>query len=327
MKRLTAFVVLSLLVLSSSFAWAKDCGNGVATCACGDKVVADWTLSANMTCSTTNGLRVGSGVVLDGNHKSLTGTGSAQVGILIEGNGATIMLFDHITGFDQAGVAFAGNSAVYNNHLYASGMHNNGSSAGAYGVDIRGGSGGNRVNSCTIYNNGDEGIHAGTGSNVIEWNDITNHPDANIYLVNSNGNSIHHNFTSGGGNNVYIKDSDDNVLADNEWENRPFIITHNSDGNQSLRDKFYGVYTRLLASGSLVPNNNIFDSAQFRNASGICVESTGATGNTIWESDFGVDGACATDVKCSGTGTINVYGSTGVNDLSDGASCTINVTQ
>ena len=59
-----AAVFLILLVGNAS---AKECGIGVADCACGDTVVADWTFTENMKCPAGHGLIVGAdGITIDG---------------------------------------------------------------------------------------------------------------------------------------------------------------------------------------------------------------------------------------------------------------------
>jgi hypothetical protein len=63
-----------VLLLAAGGASAKDCGTGVADCECGDTVVADWTFTGNMSCSTGNGLIVGSdNITIDGNGYKLSG--------------------------------------------------------------------------------------------------------------------------------------------------------------------------------------------------------------------------------------------------------------
>ena len=43
-------VIAVLLIMSAANISAKDCGNGIAPCECGDTVVSDWTFTGDMTC-------------------------------------------------------------------------------------------------------------------------------------------------------------------------------------------------------------------------------------------------------------------------------------
>jgi|LGVE01.1.fsa_nt_gb parallel beta-helix repeat protein len=67
-------IIIVFLIGSVS---AKDCGDGIAPCDCGDTVVSNWTFTSDITCPAGHGLIIGSdGITIDG--KGYTITGSAQ---------------------------------------------------------------------------------------------------------------------------------------------------------------------------------------------------------------------------------------------------------
>lgn len=78
-------IVLILLVIVVGNVSAKDCGDGVAPCECGDTVVADWTFAGDMTCPSGHGLIIGAdGITIDGAGYAIIGTGSAFCGWISE---------------------------------------------------------------------------------------------------------------------------------------------------------------------------------------------------------------------------------------------------
>lgn len=77
-------VIAVLLIMSAANISAKDCGNGIAPCECGDTVVSDWTFTGDMTCPAgvagAHGLTIGAdGVTIDGAGYRITGSKAADV--------------------------------------------------------------------------------------------------------------------------------------------------------------------------------------------------------------------------------------------------------
>ena len=84
-----AFAAAAVIVLAPQAALAKDCGDGIATCACGDTVVADYTFTSNLYCEYgEDGLIVGADdITIDMNGENLEGEDSlGTVGINIAGH-------------------------------------------------------------------------------------------------------------------------------------------------------------------------------------------------------------------------------------------------
>ncbi len=84
---------LAIFLTMGGAAWGADCGDGVAVCSCGDKVVADTTLDAATdpvvftggadTVCPGNGLVVAGGVELDLDGNRIKGSGTG-FGVIIE---------------------------------------------------------------------------------------------------------------------------------------------------------------------------------------------------------------------------------------------------
>jgi len=77
-------VIAVLLIMSAANISAKDCGNGIAPCECGDTVVSDWTFAGDMACpagvAEAHGLTIGAdGVTIDGAGYRMTGSKTALV--------------------------------------------------------------------------------------------------------------------------------------------------------------------------------------------------------------------------------------------------------
>lgn len=79
MRKLSVLAMIVALVawmMVPESASAANCGDGVATCVCGDTVVADTTLDSDLTCTTTPGLIIGAADItidLDGHTLSSGG--------------------------------------------------------------------------------------------------------------------------------------------------------------------------------------------------------------------------------------------------------------
>ena len=62
----------------------------------------------------------------------------------------------------------------------------------SYGIDLADAAAGIRIESNTIRDSGDEGIHVGTGAsdNVIVGNQFVNSKDENVYLLAASGTRV-----------------------------------------------------------------------------------------------------------------------------------------
>ncbi|MFH1133045.1 MAG: right-handed parallel beta-helix repeat-containing protein [Nanoarchaeota archaeon] len=183
--------ILLLLVLSLAFATAQavNCG-GSTVCACGDLIVSDYQMNANITCPTGDGLVLGNnGITLDcrghsinGNHyngvaisagrnltmvKNCTAIGWF-IGIGVSGSNNTITQNRLIS--DREGISvdnvfyvaanntLLNNSFFYNTHGIHTGTHSNAtrivhnylSTNNCTGIEVQGA--GNKVHNNTLFN-------------------------------------------------------------------------------------------------------------------------------------------------------------------------------
>lgn len=125
-KKLTIFAVIAIvagLILPRS-AVAASCGDGVAVCVCGDTVVADTTLVADLTCSGP-GLIIGADKVkVDLNGYTLTGSAS-DLGMDNTGGFEKMHVKNGtIIGFETA-VRVEGGANIKLDHLVISGDRTN----------------------------------------------------------------------------------------------------------------------------------------------------------------------------------------------------------
>jgi Periplasmic copper-binding protein (NosD) len=112
MKQTWSMLWLGWLCLVPTVATGAPCG-GLTPCGCGDTVVADYTVTADLTCPLSDpfapALVIGDGVTVSGNSHLLTGTGGG-IGVLFDGvHGARVSGLN-VTGFD-VGVKLRGGAS------------------------------------------------------------------------------------------------------------------------------------------------------------------------------------------------------------------------
>jgi parallel beta-helix repeat protein len=332
MKSMKPIVVaiLSLVHIFALTGLAANCGDGIKTCACGDTVTANYTMTANLGPCSGHGLRIASNVVLGCNDFMLTGSGtsSTSIGIRFESGSGGSANNCKVTKFFK-GVRFTNRSG---GALGDSEIYDNGLSGQGYGVELGCGAQFNTIQTSIIRNNQDEGIHVGcstastTHDNQILDNSVFSNGKEQLYLLNTTNNRIERNVFSGGINSGYIKDSTANVFQSNTFENRPFVYNGESDNNQSIDDDYNGVQLRFQGvSGGKFPDNNTVNGADFSNGTNTCLRFDSARQNLIWQSRFT---SCGTDAACTGAltyGLNTIQGSAGVNTIAEGGNCDINV--
>ena len=177
-----------LMIVAAGTACAKDCGNGIAPCECGDVIVSDWTFDRDMTCPTgAHGLTIGAdGITIDGAGFKITGSENADVcewigeadpeagycGILNRGYDNVVITNLEIVNF-CTGIGFQGDgkNPVISSVIEDCEIHDNGDAAGSTGTSIHG-IHLCYVSKCTIennriYNNTGTGEGCGDGGNGI----------------------------------------------------------------------------------------------------------------------------------------------------------------
>ncbi len=207
-------------------------------CACGDLVKTNYILPSNLgPCLGETGLRVASGVVLNGNGRMITGVISPShadsYGVALSGAVGSTVTNLQITGFVR-GVRLknsTGNS-ITNNSIFKNG-YTVGPTGVGYGIDLAEGASGNLLAWNSIRLNADEGVHFGTGSSSNQFvnNVVTDNKLENVYLLNSTNNLFARNELRGGTASFYIKYSDLNVFDSNNVGKLIHVIG-DSDNNR-----------------------------------------------------------------------------------------------
>jgi parallel beta-helix repeat protein len=274
-----ATCLLSVAVVPSQSS-AKDCGDGIAACECGDTVLGRATLTSNLGVCQETGLFVASGSLLDCDHHTITGRGQ-EAGVLFDNaNGAEVRNCS-ITNF-QIGVRVKGGqgNAIVGNAILDSEK---------YGIDLADAAAGVRIESNTIRDSGDEGIHVGTGAsdNVILGNQFVHSKEENVYLLGASGTRVIGNvMVDAGGAGIFIKHSTNSYVADNIVFDNPIQVRGGSRDNvledNALRRFGSGyVFEALLENNTLTyPHNNQVTAGTVFNAE-ICVDLKGAYDNLV----------------------------------------------
>src|SRR5262249_23506412 len=194
---------------------APDCGRGAAPGQCGDTVVANTTLTADVGGCPKAGLRVmATSVVLDCNFHTLTGVkngtkDNGEVGIHLDPGTDAEVRNCRVTGFRQGiRIGSGNNNRIINNEVFGNRK---------YGIEIAGASTGNWIEGNSVgkpsgsgVTKAEEGIHNGTGSHntVIKGNTVVDSKDENIYVLSSNGVQVIFNTVTQSDNAaIFLKNS------------------------------------------------------------------------------------------------------------------------
>ena len=275
---LLATCLLSV-ALGPSQSSAKDCG-GEVECECGDTVQGHAVLRANLGVCKETGLFVANGSLLDCDHRTITGRGQ-EAGVLFDhANGAEVHNCS-ISNF-QIGVRVKGGqgNAIVGNEILDSEK---------YGIDLADAATGIRIESNTIRDSGDEGIHVGTGAsdNLILGNQFVKSKAENVYLLAASGTRVIGNvMVDAGGAGIFIKHSTNSYVADNIVFDNPIQVRGGSRDNvledNALRRFGSGyVFEALLENDTLTyPHNNQVTAGTVFNAE-ICVDLKGAYDNLV----------------------------------------------
>lgn len=209
-------LVLAILLGAAGGVLGADCGGGRA-CRCGDRVVADYVLPADLGPCAGDGLRVRRAVVLDGNGHLVRGRGApGGVGVQVDGSasGARVVHLG-ITGFER------GLRLVKAERVRVEGVaaHDNGDPAArvGYGIDLAGGASRNVLVRVQVFRNADEGIHVGSGAheNRIVEAEVHDNGRENVYFLRNHGNVLARSRVWGAPTAVYVKHAARTVLEEN----------------------------------------------------------------------------------------------------------------
>ena len=225
-----------------------NCG-GATTCACGDTVTSSYTMGANLTCSSGQGLVIGTdGITLDCASFDITrsptwvnGNPDSDYGIYLSGvtgdqvTGVTVKNCNDVTGW-KIGVRFKEASS---NTLKNSNIHDNGDAATQqfYNVEITQNSHNNSIDTVILDNAGDENLHcSGATGTSITGSTFTDAQNENLYFLSCNNSTVTTNTFGPGGaspgsNSGYIKDSSNNTFTGNTWQNKVLTIVGTSSNN------------------------------------------------------------------------------------------------
>lgn len=145
-----AIVLVFWAVLGmSSWGLAANCG-GMTTCACGDTVTLNYTLTANLGPCSGRGLIIGRKVTVDGNGYTITGTRVAdRYGLYFLKSQKSVVKNVKVTAFHRgARLQQARNNTLQNVESFDNGR--NPMQMGDYGIDLSQGAVRNFISSCSI---------------------------------------------------------------------------------------------------------------------------------------------------------------------------------
>ncbi len=196
---------------------AAECG-GQRECRCGDTVVEDYVLPANLGPCAGHGLRVRRRVVLDGGGHVIRGSGArGTFGVQVDTRGAGSKIMNlAVTGFER-GIRLVKVEGVRVSRVAA---HGNGDFRNrvGYGIDLSGGASRNVLERVQVFDNADEGIHLGSGAheNLIVEAQIYDNSRENVYFLRNHGNVLRSSELRGAGSaSIYIKHAARTVLQGN----------------------------------------------------------------------------------------------------------------
>jgi parallel beta-helix repeat protein len=276
---------------------AADCGGEVA-CRCGDRVVRDHVLTADLGPCSGHGLLLASGVTLDGAGHAIVGTGADDsYGVYLREATGAVVEDVVVTGFHH-GMRLRD---AHGCRVAASEFSGNGDFAErvGYGVDVAVGSSGNLFVGNAIHDNADEGIHLGstTSANELRGNDVYANERENVYLLGTDGNVIAENRVWGGRNSLFVKDSSANRIERNAIADATLVVRADSHDNDLAENHLTGtgvhfqLYTEEQPYRS--PRDNAFRGGSIRDAS-TCIRFSSASANRIVGTALA---DCATEVR------------------------------
>ncbi len=233
-----------------------DCG-GVVPCACGDRVVADTVLTADIgPCVWPEGggdelvgLRLDSDVVLDCAGYSILGPADAtrqEFGIKT-GSSTRPVTGSTLRGCVVSGFwwgIYVNNSSdvtVEDNLVRDNGWFDPEVNGTGYGIDVAS-SHDVIVHRNQVLANGNEGIHLTSSEGVaVRDNLVADNGFEQLYVIHADRNDIQNNTTRGGHQGLEMRDSDENRFSGNQFLEAPLHWLEDDDlGNSFSYDQFEG---------------------------------------------------------------------------------------
>src|SRR5262245_22464012 len=215
---IAALGALALLAGAGGVALADKCG-GDRECQCGDSVVRDYRLPADLGPCPANGLEIGGPVELDGGGHTILGSAGKGFGVrLAAGASGSRVRNLKVTRFgrgvrlqDVRGVRVEDVEAYRNGDMRE---HE------GYGIDVAKGATDNLLSRVKVHDNADEGIHFGAraqGNRVVDA-DVSSNYRENVYVLATEGTRVERSRLRSPGQgaaNVYIKFARDTRLDGN----------------------------------------------------------------------------------------------------------------
>ena len=298
---------------------AASCG-GKRVCSCGDKVVKDYVLPADLGPCSGNGLRLGARVTLDGGGHVIRGLGPRSDGaglrIPVEASGATVRNV-RVTGFAH-GVRLVGAREVRLVDVEADGNGDPGPREG-YGIDVSSAASDNVLERVHVHGNADEGIHVGTDAarNRIVDARVWGNSRENVYFLACRDNRLERSRVSDSGRGnaaVYIKFATGTVLEGNTVSDGAIHVRGGSRGTSLVDNAISGGGVVLEKQsdkrfGSGAPSDTTVRGGSIT-APEFCVRIDSATGTTIEDVTLscpeGVRVAAGSRVAVRGAGAARV---------------------
>jgi nitrous oxidase accessory protein NosD len=287
---LLAGCAMQTVVAPDDTADAANCG-GKRLCACGDKVVKDYVLPADLGPCSGNGLRIGAAVTFDGGGHVIRGRGPGTQGsglrIPVEASGATIRDV-RVTGFAN-GVRLVGARNVRLEGVEADGNGDPGPREG-YGIDVSQAASDNVLERVKVHGNADEGIHVGTDAsrNRIVDAQVWDNSRENVYFLACHDNRLERSKVWGSGRSnaaVYVKFATGTVIEGNSISGGPVQIRGGARGTTLADNTLSGAGVVLEAQddkrfGSGTPSDTTVRGGSI-SAPDFCVRIAAASGTSV----------------------------------------------
>lgn len=243
-----ALVALTVAVFSS-IASAKDCGGDIP-CACGDRMIASTTLSADINNCQGRGLEVAAGV-LDCAGRQIAGPGDriiTQEGIWLNHASGAAIRNCMLRNFGR-GILVDGTTDSVIDHCE---IFNN-----MQGIWVGDGSARNTISSTQVHDNRDEGVHLGGGSSqiLVTDNEIIGNKNENLYLIDTTSNRVIDNlFDRSTEASVLLKRATNNFFAKNLLAKRNIMVRGGCTGNVFQNNQLYNGRFSFMA----LKDNNVW---------------------------------------------------------------------
>jgi parallel beta-helix repeat protein len=278
---------------------AADCGQSIP-CACGDTVVSDYTLPADLGPCPDHGLLLSDGVLLDGAGHTISGSASGDpvYGLYVRNVNDVTIRDVRVTGFRHGlRLRDARRTEVLDSEFFA-----NGQSGVGYGIDLALGSSNNTLRGNRVYQNADEGVHFGSGcdGNLFEENEVFDNVRENVYLLSASNHTLRANLLEGGRDSFFVKDSSTNLIENNIIRDGTLVLRGDATDNLVRNNTIEAAGVRIQVYDKDVlprfPSNNRVEGGSITH-SGTCLRFESTSGNVIAETTLA---DCQTELRSDG---------------------------